>query len=579
MAWHSLPALASDRTRFAPSSAWAAWVRSTALATRTLNRDVAIKVLPSAFVNDAHRCARFEREARILATLTHPNIAAVFGFEQRDGVHALILVLIEGQTLADRMLAGPISVRDAVAIARQIADALAAAHENAIIHRDLKPANVALTPEGVVKVLDFGLAKMTTGRSVDDLSRATTVSDDATEDGVVLGTPRYMSPEQARGTAVDRRTDVWSFGCVVYEMLCGRAAFARDTSSDALAAILEREPDWDLLPANTPPALTRLVRRCLKKDPKRRLHAIADARIELDDLDAKPLGPRLGAGPGGWRSRVVLGAVAALVLLAVSGDIARRFRADRSTPTAVTRFTIALPPHLEIPDSMALSPDGRTLVYSAADGSGGRLYRRGLDSLESVPIQGSEGGTAPFFSPDSTSIGFTLPGKVVTVPVRGGVTTTVYAGNRVAGAAWLPDSTIVLGSEVGLLRVSAIGGAAGQVTTLRANEIEHHSPIAVDNGRAILFTVHTGARDAQQIEVVSLLTGERTRLTQGSGARLLGSGHLAFAFERTGSLRVAPFDQRQLKLTAPPRSALRALRSRMAGFRLSPPRRTERLRT
>jgi serine/threonine-protein kinase len=526
----------------------------------TLNRDVAVKVLPSAFVEDVDRRARFEREARILATLTHPHIATIYGFEQRDGVYALVLELVEGQTLASRLRAGPVPLREVVAIARQLADALDAAHEKGIIHRDLKPANIAITPDAVVKVLDFGLAKITTVGSVDDLARATTISVGGTGSGVVLGTLPYMSPEQARGSAaVDRRTDVWAFGCVLYEMLTGRAAFAKDTVSDVMVAILDREPDWGLLPPDTPPTLARLVRRCLEKDPKRRLHDIADARIEIDDLSAEPVAQVLNAQSGRRRSNFVLWTLAALICGALSMNIARRLVAEPTAPNPVTRFTMALPPHLEIPDPMALSPDGHTLVYSAVDESGSRLYRRGLDSLESVPIRGGEGGVAPFFSPDSASIGFTSLGKLMTVPVQGGVPTTVYGENRVTGATWLPDNTIVFGSEAGLMRVPATGGEARKVTTLRAGEIEHHSPVPVNDGRAVLFTVHTGARDAQQIDVVSLLTGERTRVTQGSGARLLGMGHLAFAFQRTGSLWVAPFDERRLQLTGPPTAALEGI--------------------
>ena len=525
----------------------------------TLNRDVAIKVLPSAFVNDVDRRARFEREARILATVTHPHIATVYGFELRDGVYTLVLELVEGQTLAARLRAGPVPLREAVAIARQIADALDAAHEKGIIHRDLKPENISITHDAVVKVLDFGLAKITTGGSVDDLSRATTVSVDATRNGVVLGTLPYMSPEQARGKTVDRRTDVWAFGCVFYEMLTGRAAFANDTVSDVMAAILDREPDWGLLPPDTPPTLARLVRRCLQKDPKRRLHDIADARIEIDDLSAEPVAQVLNVQFRRRRSTVVLWTLAAVIGGALFMDIARRLAAEPTSPNPVTRFTMALLPHLEIPDPMALSPDGRTLVYSAVDESGSRLYRRGLDSLESVPIRGGEGGAAPFFSPDGVSIGFTRLGKLMTVPVQGGVPTTVHQENRVVGATWLPDHTIVFGSEAGLMRVPATGGEARKVTTLRSGEIEHHSPVAVNDGRAVLFTVHTGARDAQQTDVVSLPTGERTRVTQGSGARLLGKGHLAFAFQRTGSLWVAPFDQRRLLLTGPPTPALEGI--------------------
>ncbi len=526
---------------------------------RTLNRDVAIKILPSAFVHDPVRRARFEREARILAALTHPHIAAINGVEQRDDVYALVLELVEGQTLADRLRAGPVPLREAVAIARQIADALDAAHEKGIIHRDLKPANIAITPDDVVKVLDFGLARVSTSGSVEDLTHSPTVTAGVTRDGVVLGTVLYMSPEQARGKTVDTRTDVWAFGCVLYEMLAGRPAFAADTVSDVIVAILEREPDWRLLPPDASPTLTRLLLRCLEKDPKRRLHHIADARIEIDDLTAAPVAQIGNAPSRRWRPSLAVWTLAGLIAAALLINVDLRFAAGPTAPNPVTRFTIALAAHLEISDPMALSPDGRTLVYAAIDESGSRLYRHGFDLLESVPIQGTEGGGAPFFSPDGTSIGFTSLGKLMRIPLQGGVARPVHLANRVVGATWLPDDTIVFGSATGLMRVPAAGGEAHAVTIVRSGEIEHHSPVAVDGGRAVLFTVHTGARDAQQIDAVSLETGERTRVTQGSGPTLLGKGHLAFAFQKTGSLWIAPFDERRLQLSGPPTAALEGI--------------------
>src|SRR5262245_48320326 len=312
----------------------------------TLERDVAVKILPRAVVDDADRRARFEREARILASLNHPHIAAIYGVEQGDGVHALVLELVDGETLADRLRAGALPVREALAIARQIADALDAAHEKGIVHRDLKPANIAIARSDVVKVLDFGLAKAGGDGSTEGLTHSPTVTVAGTRGGVVLGTAPYMSPEQARGKSVDKRADVWAFGCVVFEMLAGRAAFRGDTVSDVIVAILDREPDWRLLPADMPPALVRLLRRCLEKDPKRQLHDIADARLEIDDLVIAPAEIRDGPSPAG-RPTAALWIGSGLIAGALLTGVAVRFLA-RPSPTAVTRFTITLPPHTEV---------------------------------------------------------------------------------------------------------------------------------------------------------------------------------------------------------------------------------------
>jgi Tol biopolymer transport system component len=518
-----------------------------------LHREVAIKTLPEAFVADPERVARFEREARVLAALNHPHIAAIYGFEYREGIHALVLELVDGETLSARLRARALSVPEALIIARQLADALDAAHEKGIVHRDLKPANISITRDDVVKVLDFGLAKTSAVASTGDLADSPTATAAATRDGVVLGTAPYMSPEQARGKSVDKRTDVWAFGCVLYEMLTGRAAFGGDTVSDVIVAVLDRAPDWRLVPSETPATIARLLRRCLEKDPKRRLHDIADARIEIDDALSAPAADVREVAPRARRSiaRWTLAGVVAGALLAAVGF---RF-ATRPAPSAVTRFTIMLPPHLELRDPMALSPDGRTLVFAATDESGSRLYRRDLDSLQSVPIRGTEGGGAPFFSPDGAAVGFSGVRSLMTVPLQGGAPTTLHQ-DRVTGATWLPDDTIVFGSSAGLMQIPATGGDVRAITTLRQGEIEHHSPVGLPNGRAVLFTVHTGRRDAQRIDAVSLPSRERTEITPGSGARVLATGHIAFAFQQSGSLWVAPFDESRLRLTGAAAPAL-----------------------
>src|SRR5687767_3046906 len=360
-----------------------------------LGRDVAIKILPEAFALDAERRARFEREARMLAALNHPHIGAIYGFEQRDSVHGLVLELVEGETLAHHLRAGPLPVREALTVARQIAEALEAAHEKGIVHRDLKPSNVILSRQGAVKVLDFGLAKAGLDESAADLSHSPTITIGGTRAGVLLGTAAYMSPEQARGKVVDKRTDVWAFGCVLFELLTGRMAFGGDTVSDTLARILERTPDWTALPPATPSNVRRLLQRCLEKDPRRRLHDIADARIEIEDALEKPAevstaGERSPASRlriAGWAGAAAAGG-ALIALLAIRTMTA-------PSPEAVTRFTVSLPDSVEYGFGMALSPDGRTLVYSGADATGRRLYRRPLDSLESSPIRGTEGATLP----------------------------------------------------------------------------------------------------------------------------------------------------------------------------------------
>jgi Tol biopolymer transport system component len=524
-----------------------------------LDRPVAIKILSESFAHDPERLARFEREAKTLAALNHPNIAIIHGFEEVTGIQALVMELVEGPTLADRIAHGPIPLEQALPIANQIAHALEAAHEHGIIHRDLKPANISITRDDVVKVLDFGLAK-TGGSGSTGVTDAPTVTIGGTHDGVILGTAPYMSPEQARGKAVDKRTDIWAFGCVLYQMLTGGLPFEGNSVSDVIVAVLDREPDWQRLPPDTPATLRRMLQRCLEKDPKRRLHDIADARIEIDDALTAPAVPLGEARPRARPLSIAIWILTGVIAGSLLAGLAYRF-ATRPAPTAVTRFTITLPPHLELRGPMALSPDGRTLVYAAIDESGTRLYRRDLDSLEAVPIRGTEGGSAPFFSPDGTSVGFSDIRALKRVPVQGGVATTVYQGNRALGATWLPDDTIVFGSQSGLMRIPAAGGEVRQMTVVDrgTGEIEHHSPVDVSGGRAVLFTVHTGARDSQRIDVVSVHSGDRAHVTQGSGAKYLPTGQIAFAFQRSGSLWVAAFDEDRLRLAGPPTAVVEGI--------------------
>jgi Tol biopolymer transport system component len=520
----------------------------------TLGRDVAIKILPELFALDAERRARVEREARVLAALNHPHIGAIYGFEQRSGIHALVLELVEGESLANRLRLGPLPIPDALALARQIADALHAAHEKGIIHRDLKPSNILVSRDGGVKVVDFGLAKAALDDPGSDLSHSPTITAGGTRAGVLLGTAAYMSPEQARGRRIDKRTDVWAFGCVLYELLTGRKAFDGASVSDTLAGVLEREPDWSALPRRMPAAVHRVLRRCLAKDPRRRLHDIADARLELDDgLDNTADSDATAVPSQPSRARMASWMLVAIAAGAAAAAAALLALMPRSAAT-VTRFTLALSDEAEFTGGMALSPDGRTLVYSAVDSAGRRLFRRALDSLESIPIRGTEGGNFPFFSPDGASVAFLVDRHIRRVPLQGGVAARIAdaAASR-GGAVWLPDDTIVFGAEgQGLMRVAASGGEIRDLTRLDTarGELEHRSPAVTPNGRAVSFTVHYGGRDSQRAHAVSLESGQRTELVQGNGACFLASGHIVF--QRGGSLWVAPFNESALKLTVAP---------------------------
>jgi serine/threonine protein kinase len=352
-----------------------------------LGREVAIKILPSSFTNDAERRARFEREARVLARLNHPHIGAIYGLEHADGVQALVLELVEGETLAERLARGPLPIADVLAIGRQIADALEAAHEKGIVHRDLKPANIKITPTGTVKVLDFGLAKATGP----DLPHSQTITADGTRDGVILGTAAYMSPEQARGQSVDKRTDIWAFGCVLYEMLTGRVAFDRATVSDTVAAIIEREPDWSALPHGLSPTLKIYLQRCLQKNPRDRVHDVADLRLALEGAFDGPLVP---AKKSPWRQRSLI-AIAAVLVAGLAATTAWLLKSVLSEPPAVkpvVRLSVPTQPLavlLRAPSpQVALSPDGSHLVYVAGETGEGQLYTRRLDSFQAAASGG-----------------------------------------------------------------------------------------------------------------------------------------------------------------------------------------------
>src|SRR6185503_2162071 len=405
-----------------------------------LGRDVAIKVLPDRFVSDPERTARFRREATTLAALNHPNIASIYGLQESDGVVALVLELVEGPTLADRLASGALPINQALPIAKQIAEALETAHERGIIHRDLKPANIVLTPDGAAKVLDFGLAKVLSDSiapSVSELTHSPTMLG-PTRDGVLLGTAPYMSPEQTRGKAVDRRTDVWAFGCVLYELLTGRRAFGGETPSDAIAAILEREPDWTKLPPSTPPAIRRLLRRCLEKDPKRRLRDIGDARLELDDDSAPVL---LTQTSSSSRSSVWKTAAAVAAAIVVSAAATAWYFSNQG-PSAVqrpARFTIAAPEGTQLQAVAPVpSPDGTRIAFAARSSSGqSLLWIRAIDSAIPRALPGTEGvGGLPFWSPDGQWVGFFAEGRLKKVNAAGGPALTIATIQNNLGATW-----------------------------------------------------------------------------------------------------------------------------------------------
>ncbi len=402
-----------------------------------LGREVAIKVLPEAFAENKERLARFEREARLLASLNHPNIATIHGLEESEGVHFLVLEFVPGETLAERIKKGPVPIGETLPLFKQIAEGLEAAHEKGIIHRDLKPANIKVTPEGKVKVLDFGLAKALAGEAVvQDLSESPTLTRDATETGVLLGTAPYMSPEQARGKEVDKKTDIWAFGCCFYEALTGKTAFLGETVSDTIAAILDREPEWQALPENTPVGVRSLLRRCLQKDPHRRFRDVWDVRIEIEEAANEPdaVGDIRAVETTRARRRPAVSWILAALAAFVAGITVWYLKPP--APRPVTKMIVGVEPaeflgtiHPAATYSgstlcrpaVALSPDGRHLVFGAGDIEGvRRLYLRPMDELEAEPIPGTEGGLGPFFSLDGEWIGFWAGGKLKKVPIDGG---------------------------------------------------------------------------------------------------------------------------------------------------------------
>jgi len=526
-----------------------------------LGRDVALKVLPEAFTSDPDRLARFEREAKVLASLNHPHIAHIYELEETDGRKALVLELVDGPTLADRIAQGPIPLDEALPIAKQIAEALEAAHEQGIIHRDLKPANVKVRPDGAVKVLDFGLAKAYAGEaepggSSSNVSQSPTLAHSGTQAGVILGTAAYMSPEQARGKPVDRRADIWAFGVCLFEMLTGRRPFAGDTTTDVLAAIVGQDPRWELLERGTPPRVRDLVEQCLEKNARARLRDIGDARIALDRALAAPEdASRPSTSTPAYRR---WGLIAVAALLAALGGWLLRPRLSPAAPASgqpTTRFTIDIPAGGSPP---VISSDARLIAFTDSEG----LKVREMDSLDVRLVAATSGWPAPpFFSPDGQWIGF-IPSccSVRRVRVGGGAPIPVLDTEVIAGASWAPGDSIVLGFKAGgLARVAIDGGDSIPLTRPRRDqgELGHTWPHVLPDGKNVLFTMEASSQSS--VGVASLETGQHRILFAGSTPHYLSSGHVVFV--QGGTLFAVPFSLEKLEPLGDPVPVLPGVKS------------------
>ena len=540
-----------------------------------LDRDVALKILPSAFAADPDRLARFEREAKTLAALNHPLIAQIYGIEDTTGVRALVMELVDGETLDERI--GALSVDEALALAKQIAEALHAAHEQGIIHRDLKPANIKVRSDGTIKVLDFGLAKLSLeagaasgsggAAGIEGLTQSPTLTLAATQAGIILGTAGYMSPEQAKGRAADKRSDVWSFGCVLYEMLSGRRAFDGEDVSDMLASVLKSEPDWSALPADVPAAIRTLLQRCLVKDRRSRVADISVAQFVLAEASALGVhGPPADgshvddrpAKAGHYVRLAGLVAAVALIAAAMGAFLAWRFKPVVAVP--VSRFAVSLPQGQRLSNTgrqlVTLSPDGKQLAYVAADN---RLYVRSLTELQPRLVPGSEtvGGILlnPVFSPDGTSMAFYSldDGTIKRLSSVGGVAVTICRGETaVYGMTWHDSGVIFSAGSRGIFRCPSRGGSAEKLVSLKENEVAQR-PELLSDGQTVLFTLAQATDgperwDKAKVVVESLTTHERKLLIDGgSDARYVPTGHILYALR--GVVFAVPFDADSKRLT------------------------------
>lgn len=549
-----------------------------------LNRTVALKILPPGLAGDADRLARFKREAQVLASLNHPNIAIIHGFEDSGETHALVMELVPGRTLAE-VIAGArglqasspgskdpgLQLSDVLLIARQIASALEAAHEQGVVHRDLKPANINVTDEGTVKVLDFGLAKLAGPEAANNFAAAsaqTSTSPALTEIGVILGTAGYMSPEQARGKPVDRRADIWAFGVVLFELLAGKSLYGGDTVNETIANVITQPPDWSVLPATTPAPVRRLLRRCLEKDPRNRYQSAGDVRIEIDEvLSGAPSGEAGASGvsaptpPSSAGRRLLPWAIAAVLLAALTYTQWPK----PAAPERQMRFEMRLGAgDLFVEENLdgaiaVISPDGANIVYLGADGPVRRLYNRPLDRHESQAIPGTEGARQHFFSPDGQSVAFFANGNLMKIPIADGAATPIAPALDARGGTWGPDGTIVFAAatSTGLSRVADTGGTSSELTTLGPNEFTHRWPWFLPGGKAVLFMCQLKNTNADQgtIEAVRLDTRERTVLVRGGTfPRYVESGHLVFSRENT--VYAVAFDPDRLEVRGEPQPVL-----------------------
>jgi Tol biopolymer transport system component len=518
-----------------------------------LGREVALKVLPEEVASDPDRLSRFEREARLLASLNHPNIATLFGLEKLSGQHVLVMELVEGEGLDEKIARGPLAIDDATTISLQLADALEAAHEQGIVHRDLKPANIRIRPDGTVKVLDFGLAKAWQADDKDDsLSQSPTMTRHATVEGVILGTASYMSPEQARGQSVDKRADIWAFGVVLWQMLTGRRLFDGDTVSDILASVLKEDPDLDALPADTPSPVRRLIRRCLQKDPKNRLHDIADARLELredtgDDSGRheaiRPVRPGFARTTLPWLAAAVAVATAVWALIGSSGSEDHRRRViAKIPPPAGTEFLVS--------GGLAVSPDGAEVVYGARDSSGNNvLWLQSLEDGTSRPIVGTDGGRHPFWSPDGRSIGFFADSKLKKLSLENGVVEALADASERSGGTWSPRGVIVAVRRDGIIRLPASGGAEEILSGVTEDNLEYLFPSFLPDGNHFLYLVRNYSSTAEKHELrVGSLDGGPAKVILATNSNGIYSPSGDLLWWQDGHLRAQGFDAERLEL-------------------------------
>jgi serine/threonine-protein kinase len=538
-----------------------------------LRREVAIKVVPEATAHDAVRVARFAREAQFLAALNHPNIGSIYGFEESSTMLALVMELVEGPTLADRIAQGPIPVEDALPILKQIAEALEYAHDRGIVHRDLKPANIKIKPDGTVKVLDFGLAKaLSDDINPTDISNSPTLTAAATKAGLILGTAAYMAPEQARGKSVDRRADIWSFGAVAFEMLTSKMAFKGDTVSDTLAAVIRGEPEWTFLPASVPNEIQQLIRRCLNKDPRQRLQSIGEARIAIENVMESRTAPMKGSSISAASIsaatpekenralKILAGCALAALLIAAGFLVANLLHSGSTRENLPIRFAILPPPGTSLNSvlrTVAISQDGTRIALSASSSDGPRLYLRDMNSASSIPIAGAEGAVNPVFSPDGRWLAFFAAGKLKKISLDGGAPVVVADGiTSPKGLSWGTDHNIYFAPSLSsaILRISDSGGPPQAATKLRADkgELADFSPDALPDGKTLLFTAFSGGNMDDGALVAQKIGSDERKVivAKGADAHFFAPNHLLYV--RGGNLMIAEFNTGKLETTGSP---------------------------